>query len=180
MHRRTKLGAALSAIGVVLGSLAVSTGAAQAQGDVCPDGYVNDYRPCLPAVDDLNCPDLGGSVVVVIGDPYGLDGDGDGIGCEGPTTQIGVPAQPVTTTPTPSTTAAPATTTTAAPAAAQQTTTTAAPATTTTSPVVVSPATASLPRTGSDTTIPLASISLAMIVTGAAFVVTGRRQAQLG
>jgi hypothetical protein len=176
MHRRTKLGAALSAIGVVLLSLAVSTGAAQAQGDVCPDGFVNDYRPCLPDVEDLNCPDLGGSVQVVLGDPYGLDGDDDGIGCEGPTTQIGVPAQPITTT---TTTAAPTTTTTAAPAAAQQTTTTAAPATTTASPVVVAPPTESLPPTGSDTTIPLASISLAMIVTGAAFVVTGRRQSRL-
>ncbi|MEX1363920.1 MAG: hypothetical protein AB1Z98_12385 [Nannocystaceae bacterium] len=44
------------------------------------------YLPCLPVVDDLNCPDvvaLGAAPVTVIGpDEYGLDADGDGIGCE--------------------------------------------------------------------------------------------------
>lgn len=44
------------------------------------------YEPCLPVVDDLNCPDvvaLGVAPVSVVGpDEYGLDADGDGIGCE--------------------------------------------------------------------------------------------------
>ncbi len=44
------------------------------------------YDPCLPIVDDLNCPDvvaLGAAPVTVIGpDDYGLDRDHDGIGCE--------------------------------------------------------------------------------------------------
>ena len=44
------------------------------------------YDPCLPIVDDLNCPDvvaLGAAPVTVIGpDDYGLDSDHDGIGCE--------------------------------------------------------------------------------------------------
>ena len=44
------------------------------------------YQPCLPIVDDLNCPDvvaLGAAPVTVIGpDEYGLDADNDGIGCE--------------------------------------------------------------------------------------------------
>lgn len=44
------------------------------------------YDPCLPIVDDLDCPDvvaLGAAPVTVIGpDDYGLDADDDGIGCE--------------------------------------------------------------------------------------------------
>jgi micrococcal nuclease len=44
------------------------------------------YSPCLPIVDDLDCPDvraLGKAPVTVKGpDDYRLDRDGDGIGCE--------------------------------------------------------------------------------------------------
>jgi micrococcal nuclease len=44
------------------------------------------YSPCLPVVDDLDCADvrrLGKAPVRVLGsDPYRLDGDGDGQGCE--------------------------------------------------------------------------------------------------
>lgn len=44
------------------------------------------YDPCLPLVDDLDCPDvvqMGKAPVVVIGDDeYGLDADHDGLGCE--------------------------------------------------------------------------------------------------
>lgn len=44
------------------------------------------YRPCLPVVGDLDCADvraLGVAPVRVLGsDPYRLDGDGDGLGCE--------------------------------------------------------------------------------------------------
>lgn len=49
---------------------------------VCHPSYV----PCLPVVDDLDCPDvvdLGAAPVSVIGpDDYGLDSDHDGVGCE--------------------------------------------------------------------------------------------------
>jgi micrococcal nuclease len=44
------------------------------------------YTPCLPIVDDLDCPDIramGVAPVQVIGpDDYHLDGDHDGLGCE--------------------------------------------------------------------------------------------------
>lgn len=44
------------------------------------------YTPCLPVVGDLDCADvraLGVAPVRVTGsDPYRLDGDGDGLGCE--------------------------------------------------------------------------------------------------
>jgi micrococcal nuclease len=44
------------------------------------------YRPCLPVVGDLDCDDveaLGKAPVRVRGtDPYALDGDDDGVGCE--------------------------------------------------------------------------------------------------
>jgi hypothetical protein len=44
------------------------------------------YRPCLPIVGDLNCPDvraLDAAPVTVIGpDDYGQDRDHDGLGCE--------------------------------------------------------------------------------------------------
>jgi hypothetical protein len=43
------------------------------------------YSPCLPVVGDLNCADIPPSkkpVHVTGSDPYKLDADGDGIGCE--------------------------------------------------------------------------------------------------
>ncbi len=46
----------------------------------------SSYSPCLPIVGDLDCADvraLGKAPVRVVGsDPYRLDGDGDGWGCE--------------------------------------------------------------------------------------------------
>ncbi|MGZ8783898.1 MAG: thermonuclease family protein [Gaiellaceae bacterium] len=46
----------------------------------------SSYTPCLPIVGDLDCSDvraLGVAPVRVLGsDPYRLDGDGDGFGCE--------------------------------------------------------------------------------------------------
>jgi endonuclease YncB( thermonuclease family) len=42
-----------------------------------------NYTPCVPnSPSDLNCTDVGHSVKVVGSDPYNLDGDGDGYGCE--------------------------------------------------------------------------------------------------
>ena len=49
-------------------------------------GCHSSYSPCLPIVGDLDCDDvraLGKAPVRVLGsDPYRLDGDGDGFGCE--------------------------------------------------------------------------------------------------
>jgi len=41
-----------------------------------------DYEPCIPVVADMNCPEIGTQVRVVGDDPYNLDADGNGIGCE--------------------------------------------------------------------------------------------------
>ena len=40
------------------------------------------YSPCLPVVADLDCGDIGHPVTVTGSDPYRLDRDGDGIGCD--------------------------------------------------------------------------------------------------
>jgi uncharacterized membrane protein YgcG len=48
-------------------------------------GCAAGYSPCLPIVGDLNCSDIPASkkpVTVTGADPYNLDGDSDGIGCE--------------------------------------------------------------------------------------------------
>jgi hypothetical protein len=49
-----------------------------------------NYTPCVPIDSDVDCAGgkgngpsyVVGPVRVVGGDPYGLDGDGDGVGCE--------------------------------------------------------------------------------------------------
>jgi micrococcal nuclease len=42
-----------------------------------------NYRPCVPnSSSDLDCGDIGFPVRVIGSDPYRLDGDGDGVGCE--------------------------------------------------------------------------------------------------
>jgi endonuclease YncB( thermonuclease family) len=50
----------------------------RAGGGNCMSGYA----PCLPVVADLDCGDIGGPVRVTGSDPYRLDADGDGIGCD--------------------------------------------------------------------------------------------------
>jgi hypothetical protein len=49
-------------------------------------GCAEGYQPCLPATGDLDCPDVEAmgkaTVTVMVSDPYRLDGDGDGYGCE--------------------------------------------------------------------------------------------------
>ena len=41
------------------------------------------YSPCVPnSASDLDCADVGHPVSVPGSDPYRLDGDGDGSGCE--------------------------------------------------------------------------------------------------
>lgn len=40
------------------------------------------YSPCLAVVEDLDCGEISGPVRVTGSDPYRLDADGDGIGCD--------------------------------------------------------------------------------------------------
>lgn len=47
-------------------------------GNHCMTGY----SPCLPVVSDLDCGEINGPVRVTGSDPYRLDADGDGIGCD--------------------------------------------------------------------------------------------------
>jgi endonuclease YncB( thermonuclease family) len=43
---------------------------------------ITGYSPCLPVVGDLDCADINGPVRVTGSDPYRLDADGDGTGCD--------------------------------------------------------------------------------------------------
>jgi hypothetical protein len=63
------------------GRLSRSAAGKRKPGSGCEPGY----SPCLPRVADLNCADIPASkkpVRVTGNDPYRLDGDGDGWGCE--------------------------------------------------------------------------------------------------
>lgn len=63
------------------GRLSRSAGGGNSTGPGCEPGY----SPCLPRVADLNCSDIPDSkkpIRVTASDPYRLDGDGDGWGCE--------------------------------------------------------------------------------------------------
>lgn len=40
------------------------------------------YEPCLPVTADLDCAQIRQQVTVTGSDPYGLDRDGDGLGCQ--------------------------------------------------------------------------------------------------
>jgi hypothetical protein len=40
------------------------------------------YEPCLQVLADLDCAEIGHPVRVTGNDPYRLDADGDGVGCD--------------------------------------------------------------------------------------------------
>lgn len=63
------------ALGVVLAVGVYGPNVAQGQ---CHRGYL----PCIPITDTLDCSDIRQAVRVVGADDYGLDRDGDGVGCE--------------------------------------------------------------------------------------------------
>jgi endonuclease YncB( thermonuclease family) len=65
----------------------VSTGPVHARRQAfaggAPGNCNPNYTPCVPSsARDLDCADVGHAVKVVGSDPYNLDGDGDGYGCE--------------------------------------------------------------------------------------------------
>jgi hypothetical protein len=67
------------------GSGSGSGGSSAASGGASGSGCEPGYSPCLPKVADLDCGDIPASkkpVHVTGSDPYRLDGDGDGVGCE--------------------------------------------------------------------------------------------------
>lgn len=78
-------------ITLVASAVAVTPSGAQSptQGSECGAGFLQDYFPCVRAVQgDLNCgdalvEDLGSAIRIDGGDPYGFDRDGDGYGCDG-------------------------------------------------------------------------------------------------
>lgn len=47
-----------------------------------PSNCMAGYTPCLPVVPDLDCGEIGHPVTVTGSDPYRLDADGDGVGCD--------------------------------------------------------------------------------------------------
>jgi endonuclease YncB( thermonuclease family) len=53
-----------------------------AQGSSGGGSCMSGYSPCLPVVPDLDCADINHPVQVTGSDPYRLDADGDGIGCD--------------------------------------------------------------------------------------------------
>jgi len=58
-----------------------SSGGGSATGPGCEPGY----SPCLPVTDDIDCSQISDStkpIRVTGSDPYRLDADGDGLGCE--------------------------------------------------------------------------------------------------
>lgn len=61
----------------VIGVAAFSTFGPSGSPEACAPGY----DPCLPVADDLDCPQIRQVVQVTGDDPYGLDRDGDGLGC---------------------------------------------------------------------------------------------------
>jgi hypothetical protein len=52
---------------------------------------------CVPVGQMVNCPQVGGTVQIVGPDPYELDTDGDGLGCEPPDVPTAPPTAPPTT-----------------------------------------------------------------------------------
>ena len=75
------------AIGLLIGAISISTCGSGTGGS---SGCTPGYSPCIPPGADVDC--AGGSgngpryvqgpVQVSGSDPYGLDSDGDGVGCE--------------------------------------------------------------------------------------------------
>ena len=77
-NRTWVLAAAGAGVAVIAGGLGIWGITNGAVDSACSAGY----EPCLPITQDLNCSDIGIRVIVAGEDPYNLDADGNGIGCE--------------------------------------------------------------------------------------------------
>lgn len=86
MQLRKRFTCALLALIATLAIGGMPTATAHNKGKHCKKGY----KPCLHPASDYDCADGGGdgpkyvyqSVKVTGSDPYGLDSDNDGIGCD--------------------------------------------------------------------------------------------------
>lgn len=77
--RSASVVAGVAALLVVLGPLGASCEPTDSFDGTCDP----NYSGCVPSYPpDVDCGAVGGSVEVYGADPHGLDGDGDGIGCE--------------------------------------------------------------------------------------------------
>ena len=65
------------AVAAALGVLALRTMQSDTSSTCAPG-----YEPCIPVQQDVNCTDIKALVTISGHDPYGLDSDGDGLGCE--------------------------------------------------------------------------------------------------
>lgn len=72
--------AVLLGVGVI--SLVCFTGYRYLNPASTPGTCAVGYQPCLPVVADLDCPQIRQQVTVTGEDQYGLDRDGDGLGCQ--------------------------------------------------------------------------------------------------
>ncbi len=82
--RRDPLAPPVSACGLVLTSAALAGRTSTAE-SLAETACAPGYKPCLPVRADLDCgqmPDAMKPVRVTGADPYGLDTDRDGLGCE--------------------------------------------------------------------------------------------------
>lgn len=68
----------------------VSPATSATSAESSPTDCAPGYSPCLPPASDYDCaggsgdgPKYTGRVTVTGSDPYGLDADNDGLGCEG-------------------------------------------------------------------------------------------------
>ena len=80
--RRSKRWVLWGTVGVVALLGAVTLGVNQYSGVFLAEQCSEHYEPCLPVADDLDCSDLETQVLVIGNDVYGLDRDGNGLGCE--------------------------------------------------------------------------------------------------
>jgi hypothetical protein len=68
--------------GAVIAALAVVGLVAQNSPSSSSTECNPNYEPCIPIAPDLSCSDIQEKVRIIGDDPYGLDRDGDGFGCE--------------------------------------------------------------------------------------------------
>lgn len=82
-NRTRKRNSALIGVGaVVVAALALVGFVIQNSSSSSSTQCNPNYEPCIPIAPDLSCSDIQMEVRIIGDDPYGLDRDGDGFGCE--------------------------------------------------------------------------------------------------